>query len=557
MRRRERHPAPPATDPTAALRAAVEGLTSALDAGGRHLPPDRVTSAEKVLAKAAERLSLSGGHTVVALAGSTGGGKSSLFNALVGAEVAKAGALRPTTSRISAAVWGSDTASDLLDWVGAEQRHHVAPGDMGAFGWGRPDDVPTGPDGLVLLDLPDVDSLRPEHRAEADRVLALADVFVWVTDPQKYADALLHEQYLRRATRHEAVTLVVLNQADRVTPQEAEACRADLHRLLQEDGLPATEVLLTSTRTGQGLPELRDALMGATLAATAARARLLADVQREADALAPHVGNSEPSIDGAADGELLDALSRAAGIPIVLQSVAADYRRQADARVGWPYVRWVRRLRPDPLKQLRLEGAGSAAADVAVLLGRSSLPQPTPSARAAVELTTRKLGTRASRGLPGRWALAVQDAATPDRGLLGDALDQAILRTPLRDRNPLWWALINVLHVVLALAAAAGLVWLLVLAAFGFLQLPASDVPSWGPFPLPTVLLAGGVLGGLLLAALSRPFARAGARRRRERVEQRLRSQVVEVAEDRLLTPVRGVLAEHQRTREGLAAARA
>ncbi|MEP7159890.1 MAG: GTPase [Dermatophilaceae bacterium] len=557
MRRRERHPAPPLTDRTAALRQSVAGLMGALDAGYSHLPPERVASAEAVVAKVAARLSLSSGHTVVALAGATGGGKSSLFNALVGESIAKVGVLRPTTSRISAAAWGPDSASDLLDWVGAEQRHHVAPGRTGAQGWGSAPGGGTEPDGLVLLDLPDVDSFKEEHRAEADRVLALADVFVWVTDPQKYADALVHEQYLRRASRHETVTLVVLNQADRMTPEEGEECAADLRRLLADDGLPATDVLLSSTRTGQGLPELRDALAGAAGAASAARARLLGDVQREADALAPHVGNSEPTVDETVSDELLEALSRAAGIPVVLASVEADYRQQAGRRVGWPYARWIHRLRPDPLKRLRLDGAGPSPADVAVLLGRSSLPQPTPAARAAVDLTTRKLGTRASSGMPSRWARAVQDAATPDRAGLGDALDQAILRTQLRDRPPLWWALVNALHIVFALAAAAGLIWLLILAGFGFLRIQAGDVPSWNSLPVPTLLLGGGVLLGILLGGLAKPLVRVGARRRRETVEQRLRERVSDVARGHLLAPVRAVLDAHRRTREGLSAARA
>lgn len=555
MRRRERH-APAVTDPSAALRTAVEGLTGALDAGSRYLPAREVTSAERVLRKASERLALTGGHTVVALAGATGAGKSSLFNALVGSPVSQVGALRPTTSRITAAVWGSADAGQLLDWVDAAARHQVAHEPPGGRGWARLGEA-GAPDGLVLLDLPDIDSLEVSHRAEADRVLGLADIFVWVTDPQKYADSVLHDQYLRQAARHQAVTLVVLNQADRMSADAARACRDDLHRLLAEDGLPAAEVLLLSARTGEGLGELREALSGAARAATAARARLLADVQREADALASYVGAGEPTVADSVDDDLVDALSRAAGIPIVLDTVAADYRRQAAAKVGWPFSRWVQRLRPDPLKRLRLEGAGSADADVAELLGRSSLPQATPAARAAVDLTTRRLGARAGAGLPAGWARAVEDAATPDDRAMADALDRAVLSTPLRDRAPAWWHLLGLLQVLLAVVAVAGLAWLLVLAGFAFLKMPTADVPTLWSLPLPTVMLVGGLAGGLILAALAKPFVRAGAARRRGRVASALREQIRGVAAQHLWGPVRDVLEAHRRTREQLARVRA
>jgi len=555
MRRRERH-APVVADPSVGLKTAVEGLTGALDAGGPYLPSSAVGSAERVLRKASERLNLSGSHTVVALAGATGTGKSSLFNALVGAPVSQVGVTRPTTSQITAAVWGAEPATPLLDWVNARARHQVAPEPPGGRGWARLGDG-SPPDGLVLLDLPDIDSFELTHRAEADRVLGLADVFVWVTDPQKYADAVLHDQYLRRAARHQTVTLVVLNQADRMSADAPRECRDDLRRLLAEDGLPAAEVLLLSARTGEGLGELREALAGAARAATAARARLLADVQREADALASYVGSSEPTVEGGVDDDLVEALSRAAGIPIVLETVSADYRRQATARTGWPFSRWVQRLRPDPMKRLRLQGAGSADADVADLLGRSSLPQPTPAARAALDLTTRKLGARAGTGLLGPWARAVEDAATPDDRAMADALDRAVLATPLRDRTPLWWHVVGALQVVLAVAAIAGLGWLLVLAGFAFLKMPTADVPTLSSIPVPTILLVGGILAGLALTGLAKPFIRRGAARRRARVAAALREQVRSVAAEHLIGPVRDVLERHRRTRELLATVRA
>ena len=72
--------------------------------------------------RAGERLRLSGEHTVVALAGSTGSGKSSLFNALAGADLSPVGVRRPTTSKAHASVWGAEGAAPLVQWLGVPRR---------------------------------------------------------------------------------------------------------------------------------------------------------------------------------------------------------------------------------------------------------------------------------------------------------------------------------------------------------------------------------------------------------------------------------------------------
>ena len=107
-------------------------------------------------------------------------------------------------------------------------------------------------DGLVLLDLPDHDSTVVEHQHEVDRLVELVDLLVWVVDPQKYADQVLHERYLRRLAGHESVIVVVLNQVDTVNPFAAAECAEDLRRLLDDDGLRRSPVLTSSARTGAG-----------------------------------------------------------------------------------------------------------------------------------------------------------------------------------------------------------------------------------------------------------------------------------------------------------------
>lgn len=547
------------------LAAKAQSLEAALDAGGDELDRRQTMAGAEIVAKVQARTALRGGHTVVALAGATGSGKSSLFNTIVGAEVSTVGAKRPTTSKPTAAVWGAESATELLDWLTVGRRHRVEPPSSETS-----DDRPGSLEGLVLLDLPDFDSRILEHRREADMILALVDVFVWVTDPQKYADALLHDDYLAALSTHDAVTVVVLNQSDRLTPDGVRQVTQDLVRLGERDGIKGLQVIATSARTGAGVDDLRLRLATAVAGQEAARQRLAADITAVAGRLRAGVADTEPVLGDPAEAELVDALSRAAGIPIVVNAVERDYRQEAWARTGWPFTRWARALRPDPLKRLRLGKGekdsrdagtqllpGVSAAEVRSALGRSSLPPPTPAARSAVELATRRVGERAGQGLPIPWAEAAADAATPPGPELADTLDQAIINTPLRARDPLWWTVFGYAQWLFAAATVVGLVWLLVLGVVGWLRLPEIETPRLGPLPYPFLLLAGGLLFGVLLAAVARALARVGARRRAELIQRRLRESVSRVASEHIVAPVREVLRRHAAAREQLDRARA
>ena len=90
--------------------------------------------------------------------------------------------------------------------------------------------------GVVLLDLPDHDSTELSHHIEMQRLVELADLIVWVLDPQKYADAAIHDRFLMPLATHKDIMLVVLNHIDEVPPSRKQALIDDLQRLLH---LPA------------------------------------------------------------------------------------------------------------------------------------------------------------------------------------------------------------------------------------------------------------------------------------------------------------------------------
>ena len=541
-------------------------LSMALVTGADELDPTHVDAARRVVDKAVERLGIAGEHTVVALAGATGSGKSSLFNALVGADVATIGARRPTTSRPTAGIWGDADASELLDWLGVQERHVVdtsAPGDDGAATGPVRVEVAGSLDGLVLLDLPDFDSRELAHRREAERILELVDVFVWVTDPQKYADARLHDEFVSLMSQHDAVTLAVLNQADRLSGEAVKTVGKDLARLLVADGVTGAHVLATSTVTGNGVAELKQRLANAVAGHAASRQRLKADVVGAASRLRSGVADGEADVATIPRDELDASLARAAGVPIVLDAVARDYRREAFAHTGWLFARWTKGFAADPLRRLRLDRSGGRppipvaidGADVRAVLGRSSIPAPSVSTVSAVDVATRAFVRDASQSLPVRWAQTVEDAVDRGEGTLTDALDRAVIGTSLRARRPVWWFTVNIIQWVLGLVALAGLVWYALLWGFALLQLPRPETPAVGILPLPLVMLVAGVLLGLGLGVLSRFWARVGARHRRAVVGKRLSESVAAVADEHILVPVDEVLARHRETRQHLDAA--
>jgi energy-coupling factor transporter ATP-binding protein EcfA2 len=540
----------------AALRRFLAAVTGCV-------PEERLTVARSVVARAGERLALSRDHTVVALAGATGSGKSSLFNALAGLQLSKVGVRRPTTGLAHACTWGPESAKPLLDWLAVPTgrrftRESPLDGDDEA-----------ALRGLVLLDLPDFDSVLESHRVEVDRLLELVDLVVWVLDPQKYADKVVHRQYLAEFAGHQDVTVVLLNQADRLSPADTDRIVDDLRGLLVTDGLDGVPVLTTSAVSAPGTGDLRELLERAVATRQAMLNRLAADVTAAAAELAPLVAvpASGVEIDRGSVRRLSDALADAAGVPAVVAATEQGYRHRAAAAIGWPLLRWVRRLRPDPLRRLHLPGPRTGVDQPARTPSpngaapATSLPTSTAAEKAAVALAGRAVADQATRvdsgiRLPEPWPDTLLHAARSRLNDVPDALDVAITRTDLGlTEARLWWRAVGWLQWAGALVALVGLTWLAVRYAMFALGLPELPTPEVGILPLPTVLLAGGLLFGLLLAIVVRPFVRMGARRARRSADRKLRNAVTNVANEMIVGPVRQVLRVYGEAREALAVA--
>jgi GTP-binding protein EngB required for normal cell division len=509
----------------------VAALSRFVDAASRHVDPADLEPVRALVARVDRRLALSPEHTVVALAGTTGSGKSSLFNALTATTASAVGVLRPTTDGVVAATPDPTAVAGLLDWLDVAQQRRVAGGEPG----------------ILLLDLPDFDSVAEQHRHEVDRLLRVVDLVVWVTDPQKYADRSLHGDYLRALTRHAATTVVAFNQVDRLEPAEADRCLDDLVRLLADDGYPQVPVLAVSATSAEpGVAALTATLRRTARRRTAALLRLAADTDAAIAGVRHLVGPR--AANPGSDRNLVAALADAAGVPAVSRAVADAYRIKARAATGWPVIRWLWRLRADPLRRLRA-GAALAVGSTSAL--------PWSAAGAVADLAIRDLCDRASAGLARPWPDAIARAARSQQRQLVAALDSATTAATVPPGRKLWWRLVGGLQWLLVGIATAGALWLLVrvvllVLGLGRLSSPTVDLEGVGPVPDATVALIGGALCGLSVAALVRPLVALGAHRARRRARTRMERAIAVLADNLVLAPVREVLADYRAARQAL-----
>jgi GTP-binding protein EngB required for normal cell division len=520
----------------------LAALREAMDAARGRIDSDVEDSIDAILARVDGRLAFSGDVTIVALAGATGSGKSSLFNAVSCTTLAEAGVRRPTTAAAMAAVFGEEQ-SELLDWLDVPRRHLVTGAeDMS---------------GLILLDLPDHDSTQQSHREIVDRLVELVDQFVWVVDPQKYADAALHDRYLKPLAAHADVMVVALNQIDRVADAHRAGMIADLRRLLDAEGLADARLIAVSAATGEGLSNLRVELVTLIKGKQTAAKRLSGDVTGAMGSLAPQIGDVDA--DGVSKkraAHLNHTLAVAAGVPVVVEAVKKSWRHRGGIATGWPVVAWLARFRPDPLRALHLDMI-STKKNKAIEPGRvnrTSVPVAQGVAKARVDSAVRALATETSEGLPRGWQDAVLAAARAEETLLPDHLDRAIATTDLAtDRGNGWWPVVRVLQWLVLLTTLVGAGWLLVnFVLVSYLALPALPVPKVRNVGLPTVLALGGVGAGILVALLSRVGVEIGARSHAARADRELMRAIALVTSRYVMRPVDAQLQRRNRAREAL-----
>ena len=522
---------------------AAPGTGARLDALGRvvelasgRLDKTALAAAHEVLERAAARYALSAEHTLVVLGGATGVGKSSLFNALVGIGLSPVAVRRPTTAEPVACVWEAerlDEARPLLDRLGVDPRKQLcreSPLDLGVRRPGAPQPARDPLAGLVLVDLPDHDSAATQHRVSVDRAVEFADLLVWITDPQKYADASWHEEYLKPLASHAAVTLILLNQVDKLPPGALPECLADLRRLVDADGMADAPIRPVSARTGEGLEVLREQLSQLVAGRRAAADRLGADVDRVAAELAPMIGtgDEETQLPDADRERALAGLRAAAGVSSLADAVAARAASRALPLVSTPLRGLGRLWRRDPHAVLRLPGPDAPAA---VPVDRGGLDQVLGQFAGAV-----------TQKLPDEWGRGLRGKITGSRRDVAEQLDLALSQCELAAVDGAGGGRgARAGHVLLLLLVVAGLV--------GGLGGLAGMLPKYAAV-LGAAALVIGLLGSLLLDVRARAAARARAIKVGQIAAGSLSVELAAVAQDCLFAPAAAELDRHRRARE-------
>lgn len=459
---------------------------------------------------------------VIGMLGGTGAGKSSLVNALSGGEVVTAGVRRPTTNEPCAVLPVGRAPRELLGWLGVARRveaPRALPGDT------------------VVIDMPDIDSIETGHADIAERLALRVDALVVVVNPQKYADARLHDEWLARLRSSHASVTVVLTHIDTVGAAEREAIERDLRRLLCERGMEDTTVLSVASTTGEGMPALVKHLSKETERVSRQAARARQGLREAAVLIRDAVG-----IDGTVRGietdgmasDLCSAAADLAGAPIIAEAVAASTMRAGRRAGGWLPLRWIARLGADSLRRLhldedsRVEGATTP-----------TLPTRSPSDEASfVNAVRREVGEHSS-GRPPAWrARLVERALAGARDVPAAAHREVADNMRVATGAPAAARFLGGLQMLAWVVCLVGAAWI-GLVHLGRAVLIDLQVPALGPVPTPTALVCVSLLVTVILAGINRGVSRWAADRRRRAVIRDLRGLCRDEVERAVVAPVR------------------
>ena len=518
----------------AAGRPGRPGLESLLGHLERAIEAARVLGipaedAERVRDDAAGRLGYPADVYVLALVGGTGVGKSSLLNALAGVPVSRASVRRPTTDRPVAWVPGEarEDLRGLLEWLAVDEVHEHSMANRA---------------GVAVLDLPDMDSLATEHRERVDAILPRVDAVAWVTDPEKYHDAALHDEFLGAWLPRLDTQAIVVNKSDRLEPSAVDQVRRDIERDLVRAALGPlggrVPVLVASAAGGvAGTREVNDWLDGGLESKRIVRARLSSAIvsaidqlarAAEVDPRAPARPILEPTARRAAiDAATEDAL-RAIDLAALERQAVAATRARARARGSGPVGLLTSAV-------YRLSGREARVADPGAFLTRWRERGPLGP---AVESLRQPLIASVRSAAPAvRPALAAAVEPGPLGAGLGAAIDRAVARHDRTVPTSRLWPVIGALQTLATASTALAVAWIVV----WILARPPVDsvqVPLLGSVPAPGLLLVASVLAGYLCARLLGLHAGWLGRRWSARLRRAVADAIGQQVRDHALEPL-------------------
>ncbi|MCS4484401.1 50S ribosome-binding GTPase [Gleimia sp. 6138-11-ORH1] len=505
----------------------VEDLKEIIELTEPDLNEAQIKRSAEVVQLASERLKLDPQTTVVALVGATGSGKSSLFNALLEVDISPMGVKRPTTTEAIAVVHMTPRMPELMDWLGIKHRVLV-PADAKL------------PANMALLDLPDVDSIRSAGRELVAHLIKRVDLLIWVTDPEKYADNILHSEFIRPLAKHAPKTVAVLTKSDLLTEADMQTVKADLQRLLEAGEVKDPLVVTVSAKNGQGIESLRETLSAVATRQSQESQKLIAALEEEKEAISKEIlgGKSELELQATYRGfkekkfrkQVENTVYEVANVPRLQQTVEATYRYRAGLASGFLLTRKLRLLKADPAKSLHLEQS-------------PSLTNLLPATQAAnqLKLNVRRELEPLGEALPKKWYQQIQETALQGTENVIPAITQtlATVSLPIPQEKPTWWKVSNWIQTLCWAVALAGLLWLLafhLLRSFFLIDLP---VQTWNLIPIKVWLMFFGTIGAVATSLITNLLVRITARKHALKATTILQQRLDAVAEENILNPVK------------------
>ena len=454
-----------------------------------------VEEAALLARSARQRLGFLGETVVIALAGGTGSGKSSLLNALAGEYVAEVAAIRPTTSQ--PLVWLPRIPEPgivrLLDDMGIERRV------------GHRESTP-----VAIIDMPDTDSVVGAHRAVFESLLPKVDVVWWVVDPEKYSDRLLHREYLEPLADYQKQFVFVFNQIDRLSPSGVHEVLTDFTRRLREVGITNPVVVPVAANPPDsppvGIDDLWRRLVDLHADKHVGAAKALVDVRQAAAMVGSAVNLDDAAALGFDDrwADARNASSAALSDLVVAPEVGAAAESDGAAlavRAGVGPLGWiVARLRTSRIaRALGLAGpTDTASVEAMAWHKRPGLDRALTTLESFVSETAFAVGGPYAQVLRERFTSA--DVRTVvDRSADGALHRHAEGAIDAKS----WWGAVGTAKWLLAAAFLGGLAWW-----YG-------DPPLPGTIPWPPIVVFASLVLGL---GLTRLVDWSGRRAGRQRV---------------------------------------
>lgn len=535
--------------------------------------------------------------TVIAVAGPSGTGKSTVVNTLARRNsLVTTGTHRPTTTELVAQVDADVDAAPFLELSGIPRSVSVEFCSSGSNPFGES----LGAAGEsyqirsalsaqcghpIVVEVPDT-LLVPELAAATAQVLETADVILWTTDSQKYADAAFHSQ-ISAFPRHRN-SYFVLTHTEGLTQTQVQTLHQELAAIAERLEV-SPEILQISVYDDSSLSRFRETVAGLTRAPEArwrgeqaaihhAATRLSQDLELAGEEPAKQPGQAQSVSTSPSENTLVDQVAQVSGIEAVQANFSKQYLQAGGFWTLWPVLNWLAGIKPsasdnqdpatapgEPHEDEPVASAGAlfpepAAKDGAASAATDSLAADfsTEPDRTALETTlqidklnrfsahvnaagitsaARAYAVAASAQRPPKWVDFAQLKAVELSGNLVSALNLALesWKFPARPVRA-WWRVWRYGHWFWLAALLVGLLWSLV-AGVACLGGAGTSAAVWmvGPVPFPLVVFAAAIAGTLVWSLVGAKMLHRGAQNYGKECADKFRSLILEVTRQAFL----------------------